>query len=185
MGAVLVRPKWKVAPLFACSAEPPARASARRSSSRSHWHLLGLRSRAQPSRRQANRWKAAKLRHIISTGAVRIEPSTGYRDLPTQGVRLLSERNPVSGAPISLSHRSFSKLRKCAPNSPAPDSAPSVGPTPKSRSSGARAGSLGRQALAKLESERRLDELFARSQELLARMADEARREYRADSPSR
>jgi hypothetical protein len=33
-------------------------------------------------------------------------------------------------------------------------------------------------ALAELESERRWDELFARSQELLARMAEEARREY-------
>lgn len=35
-------------------------------------------------------------------------------------------------------------------------------------------------ALAELESERRWDELFARSQDLLARMAAEARREYRA-----
>ncbi|HKS22585.1 MAG TPA: hypothetical protein VJZ76_07295 [Thermoanaerobaculia bacterium] len=34
--------------------------------------------------------------------------------------------------------------------------------------------------LAELESERRWDELFARSQDLLSRMADEARREYRA-----
>ncbi len=34
--------------------------------------------------------------------------------------------------------------------------------------------------LAELESERRWDELFARSQDLLARMADEARQEYRA-----
>ena len=34
--------------------------------------------------------------------------------------------------------------------------------------------------LAELESERRWDELFARSQDLLAQMADEARREYRA-----
>ena len=35
-------------------------------------------------------------------------------------------------------------------------------------------------ALAELESERRWDELFARSQDVLARMAAEARREYRA-----
>ena len=34
--------------------------------------------------------------------------------------------------------------------------------------------------LAELESERRWDELFARSQDVLARMAEEARREYRA-----
>lgn len=34
--------------------------------------------------------------------------------------------------------------------------------------------------LAELESERRWDELFSRSQNLLALMADEARREYRA-----
>lgn len=34
--------------------------------------------------------------------------------------------------------------------------------------------------LAELESERRWDELFARSQDLLARMAEEARQEYRA-----
>ena len=34
--------------------------------------------------------------------------------------------------------------------------------------------------LAELESERRWDELFTRSQDLLAQMADEARREYRA-----
>jgi len=34
--------------------------------------------------------------------------------------------------------------------------------------------------LAELESEHKWDELFARSQDLLARMADEARREYRA-----
>ncbi|HEX7151105.1 MAG TPA: hypothetical protein VF618_06420 [Thermoanaerobaculia bacterium] len=34
--------------------------------------------------------------------------------------------------------------------------------------------------LAELESERRWDDLFARSQDLLARMADEARQEYRA-----
>ena len=34
--------------------------------------------------------------------------------------------------------------------------------------------------LEELESERRWDELFARSQDLLARMAQEARREYRA-----
>lgn len=33
---------------------------------------------------------------------------------------------------------------------------------------------------AELESERRWDELFARSQDLLARMAEEARQEYRA-----
>jgi hypothetical protein len=35
-------------------------------------------------------------------------------------------------------------------------------------------------ALAELESERRWDDLFSRSQDLLARMAEEARREYRA-----
>lgn len=34
--------------------------------------------------------------------------------------------------------------------------------------------------LSELESERRWDELFARSQNLLAEMAEEARREYRA-----
>jgi hypothetical protein len=34
--------------------------------------------------------------------------------------------------------------------------------------------------LAELESERRWDELFSRSQDFLAQMADEARREYRA-----
>jgi hypothetical protein len=34
--------------------------------------------------------------------------------------------------------------------------------------------------LAELESERRWDELFANSQDLLARMAQEAREEYRA-----
>jgi hypothetical protein len=34
--------------------------------------------------------------------------------------------------------------------------------------------------LAELESERRWDELFARSQDVLARMAEEARQEYRA-----
>lgn len=34
--------------------------------------------------------------------------------------------------------------------------------------------------LAELESERRWDELFAKSQDLLAHMADEAREEYRA-----
>lgn len=34
--------------------------------------------------------------------------------------------------------------------------------------------------LAELESERRWDDLFARSQDLLARMAEEARQEYRA-----
>jgi len=34
--------------------------------------------------------------------------------------------------------------------------------------------------LAELESERRWDELFARSQDLLARMAEEARQKYRA-----
>jgi len=34
--------------------------------------------------------------------------------------------------------------------------------------------------LAELESERRWDELFARSQDLLAQMAEEARQEYRA-----
>src|SRR5687768_42616 len=34
--------------------------------------------------------------------------------------------------------------------------------------------------LAELESERRWDELFSRSQDLLAKMADEARQEYRA-----
>jgi hypothetical protein len=34
--------------------------------------------------------------------------------------------------------------------------------------------------LAELESERKWDELFSRSQDLLAAMAEEARREYRA-----
>jgi hypothetical protein len=34
--------------------------------------------------------------------------------------------------------------------------------------------------LAELESERRWDDLFARSQDLLSRMAEEARQEYRA-----
>jgi hypothetical protein len=34
--------------------------------------------------------------------------------------------------------------------------------------------------LAELESERRWDDLFARSQDMLARMAEEARQEYRA-----
>jgi len=34
--------------------------------------------------------------------------------------------------------------------------------------------------LAELESERRWDELFSRSQDLLAQMAEEARQEYRA-----
>ena len=34
--------------------------------------------------------------------------------------------------------------------------------------------------LAELESERRWDELFSRSQDLLATMAEEARQEYRA-----
>jgi hypothetical protein len=34
--------------------------------------------------------------------------------------------------------------------------------------------------LSELESERRWDDLFARSQDLLARMAEEARHEYRA-----
>jgi len=34
--------------------------------------------------------------------------------------------------------------------------------------------------LEELESERRWDDLFARSQDLLARMAEEARREHRA-----
>jgi hypothetical protein len=34
--------------------------------------------------------------------------------------------------------------------------------------------------LAELESERRWEDLFARSQDVLARMAEEARREYRA-----
>ncbi len=34
--------------------------------------------------------------------------------------------------------------------------------------------------LAELESERRWDELFAKSQDVLARMAEEARQEYRA-----
>jgi hypothetical protein len=35
-------------------------------------------------------------------------------------------------------------------------------------------------ALAELESERRWDDLFSRSQDVLARMAQEARREHRA-----
>jgi hypothetical protein len=35
-------------------------------------------------------------------------------------------------------------------------------------------------ALSELESERRWDELFARSQDLLANMAEKARREHRA-----
>ena len=39
---------------------------------------------------------------------------------------------------------------------------------------------FGAWMLAELESERRWDDLFARSQDLLARMAGEARREYRA-----
>jgi hypothetical protein len=34
--------------------------------------------------------------------------------------------------------------------------------------------------LAELESERRWDDLFSRSQDLLAKMAEEARQEYRA-----
>ena len=34
--------------------------------------------------------------------------------------------------------------------------------------------------LSELESERRWDDLFARSQDLLAKMGEEARREYRA-----
>jgi hypothetical protein len=34
--------------------------------------------------------------------------------------------------------------------------------------------------LGELESERRWDDLFARSQDMLARMAEEARQEYRA-----
>ena len=34
--------------------------------------------------------------------------------------------------------------------------------------------------LAELESERRWDELFARSQDMLAQMAEEARQEYRS-----
>ena len=34
--------------------------------------------------------------------------------------------------------------------------------------------------LAELESERRWDDLFARSQDMLAKMAEEARREYRS-----
>jgi hypothetical protein len=34
--------------------------------------------------------------------------------------------------------------------------------------------------LAELESERRWDDLFARSQDVVARMAEEARQEYRA-----
>ena len=39
---------------------------------------------------------------------------------------------------------------------------------------------FGAWILAELESERRWDNLFARSQDLLSRMADEAHREYRA-----
>ena len=39
---------------------------------------------------------------------------------------------------------------------------------------------FGAWILAELESERRWDDLFARSQDLLASMAGEARREYRA-----
>ena len=39
---------------------------------------------------------------------------------------------------------------------------------------------VGAWILAELESERRWDELFARSQDVLARMAEEARQEYRA-----
>jgi hypothetical protein len=35
-------------------------------------------------------------------------------------------------------------------------------------------------ALTELESERRWDDLFSRSQDLLARLAEEARQEYRA-----
>ena len=38
---------------------------------------------------------------------------------------------------------------------------------------------FGAWMLAELESERRWDNLFARSQDLLSRMADEAHREYR------
>jgi hypothetical protein len=39
--------------------------------------------------------------------------------------------------------------------------------------------------LAELESERRWDGLFARSQDMLARMAEEARQEYRAGRTKR
>ncbi len=39
--------------------------------------------------------------------------------------------------------------------------------------------------LAELESERRWDDLFARSPDLLARMAEEARQEYRAGRTER
>lgn len=39
---------------------------------------------------------------------------------------------------------------------------------------------VGAWILAELESERRWDDLFATSQDLLARMAEEARQEYRA-----
>ena len=39
---------------------------------------------------------------------------------------------------------------------------------------------VGAWLLAELESERRWDELFARSQDLLAKMAEEARKDYRA-----
>lgn len=39
---------------------------------------------------------------------------------------------------------------------------------------------VGAWILAELESERRWDELFAKSQDLLSRMAEEARQEYRA-----
>jgi hypothetical protein len=39
---------------------------------------------------------------------------------------------------------------------------------------------VGAWLLTELESERRWDELFARSQDLLAKMAEEARQDYRA-----
>lgn len=39
---------------------------------------------------------------------------------------------------------------------------------------------IGGWILAELESERRWDDLFAKSQDLLARMAEEARKEHRA-----
>ncbi|HEX3578079.1 MAG TPA: hypothetical protein VHY33_05895 [Thermoanaerobaculia bacterium] len=39
---------------------------------------------------------------------------------------------------------------------------------------------VGAWILAELESERRWDELFAKSQDVLGRLAEEARREYRA-----
>lgn len=39
---------------------------------------------------------------------------------------------------------------------------------------------VGAWILAELESERRWDHLFAKSQDLLSRMAEEARQEYRA-----